>query len=272
MSADHSASFYTRRAPGLYASEHATTGPWDPGLQHGGPPAALLGHTLQQLGGPPGSRLARISFDFHGPVPVTELSVEAEVLRTGSRIQLSTAALRSETRVVMRATGWHLLAESGRSPAVAPAFVVPDLPGQETIARFPGTDRFPYGDAVEWRFADGSFDQLGPATVWTRCRIPLLEGNSLTGLERTLITVDAANGISAELPFTEWAFVPVDLTVVMERHTHSEWVGMCSKTTLNPDGIGITETVLFDEQGAFGRALQTLFVAPRQGGATGFRT
>ena len=90
-----------------------------------------------------------------------------------------------------------------------------------------------------------------------------MAGNPLTGLERTLIAVDAANGISAELPFTEWTFVPVDLTVVMTRHPGSEWVGMSSKTTLDPDGIGITETVLFDDQGAFGRALQTLFVAPR---------
>ena len=263
MDLSDAASFYTRRAPGVYDSRPATTGPWDPKLQHGGPPAALLGHALQQLGGPAGSRLARITFDFYGPVPVAGLSVETEVLRTGSRIQLSTAALRSGTRVVMRATGWHLLAETGRSPAVTPAFTVPALPARETIAQFPGADRFPYGDALEWRFAEGSFEQLGPGTVWTRCRIPLVQGNALTGLERTLIAVDAANGISAELPFAQWTFVPVDLTVVMERHADSEWVGMSSKTTLNPDGIGITETILFDGQGAFGRALQTLFVAPR---------
>ena len=256
-------SFYTRRAPGVYDSNRATTGPWDPHLQHGGPPAALLGNTLQQQGGPPGSRLARITFDFYGPVPVSEVSVKSEVLRSGSRIQLSTATLRAGARIVMGATAWHLLAEAGRSPEVAPTFVVPALPAQETLAQFPGAERFPYGDAVEWRFAEGGFDQLGPGTVWTRCRIPLVQGEALTGLERTLIAVDAANGISAELPFAKWTFVPVDLTVVMARHAGSEWVGMSTKTTLNPDGIGITETVLFDEQGAFGRALQTLFVTPR---------
>jgi len=256
-------SFYTRRAPGVYDANLATTGPWDPGLQHGGPPAALLGHILQQLGGPPGSRLARITFDFHGPVPVSEVSVESEVLRGGSRIQLSTATLRAGARMVMRATGWHLLAETGRSPEVTPAFSVPALPDHETIAQFPGADRFPYGDAVEWRLVEGGFDRLGPGTVWTRCRIPLVQGDPLTGLERTLIAVDSANGISAELPFAEWTFVPVDLSVVMVRHPDSEWVGMSAKTTLNPDGIGITDTILFDDQGVFGRALQTLYVTPR---------
>ena len=38
---------------------------------------------------------------------------------------------------------------------------------------------------------------------------------------------------------------------------------MSSRTTLGADGIGTTDTVLFDEDGAYGRALQTLYVAPR---------
>ena len=263
LPAADAASFYTPRAPGVYESNRATTGPWDPGLQHGGPPAALLGHMLEQQGGPPGSRLARITFDFHGPVPVSEVSVASEVLRAGSRIQLSSATLRAGVRTCMRATAWHLLADAGRSPEVTTAFTVPGLPALESIAQFPGADRFPYGDAVEWRFTAGGFDQLGPGTVWTRCRIPLVQGTALTGLERTLIAVDAANGISAVLPFTEWTFVPVDLTVVMVRHADGEWVGMSARTTLNPDGIGLTETLLFDTRGVFGRALQTLFVTPR---------
>src|SRR5262249_50298119 len=36
------ASFYEPLAPDAYRSTAATVGPWDAGLQHGGPPAALL--------------------------------------------------------------------------------------------------------------------------------------------------------------------------------------------------------------------------------------
>ena len=42
-----------------------------------------------------------------------------------------------------------------------------------------------------------------------RCRMPLVRGSILTGLQRLLVMVDAANGISAELPFVSWTFVPV---------------------------------------------------------------
>jgi hypothetical protein len=68
---------------------------------------------------------------------------------------------------------------------------------------FPGVGPFPYADALEWRFVTGSFEELGPATVWTRCRIPVLRGVALTGLQRVLVMVDAANGISASLLATE---------------------------------------------------------------------
>ena len=43
----------------------------------------------------------------------------------------------------------------------------------------------------------------------------------------------------------------------------ADWVGMASRTVLGTDGIGMTDTQLFDAQGAIGRALQTLYVAPR---------
>ena len=90
-----------------------------------------------------------------------------------------------------------------------------------------------------------------------------MRGSALSGLERVLIMVDAANGISAVLPMAAWTFVPVDLTVVLERLPDADWVGMAARTVLGTDGIGMTETQLFDAQGALGRALQTLYVAPR---------
>ena len=84
--------------------------------------------------------------------------------------------MRAGGRVVLRATAFHVLAEAGRSPAVPSSFAVPGLPSKEVEARFPGMERFPYGDALEWRFVIGGFGELGPATVWTRSRIPLVQG------------------------------------------------------------------------------------------------
>jgi hypothetical protein len=163
----------------------------------------------------------------------------------------------------MRATAWHVRVEPGRSPAVPPPFVPPELPQVESEARFPQMGRFPYGDALEWRFVRGGYDRSGPATVWTRCRIPLVRGEALTGLDRVLIAVDSANGVSAELPFAEWTFVPIDLMVVLTREPGQEWVGMDARTIIGSDGVGATDTLLFDADGGIGRAVQTLYVARR---------
>jgi hypothetical protein len=254
--------FYIDKGSGVYQATAATTGPWDAGLQHGGPPVALLARSLEEQGAS-GLRIARISVDFFSPVPVSEVSISTEVLRGGSRIQISSATMRAGERMVLRATAFHVLAEPGRSPAVPSAFAVPALPSTEVEARFPGMERFPYGDALEWRFVTGGFGELGQATVWTRSRIPLVQGSALTGLQRVLIMADAANGISAVLPLDAWTFVPVDLLVTAQRWPVVEWVGMASQTILGTDGIGMTDTILFDEHGAFGRSLQTLYVAPR---------
>ena len=255
--------FYDPQTADVFQANTATVGPWDPALQHGGPPAALLGRALEARGGPSGARIARIAFDYFGPIPVSTVTVHTELLRAGTRIQLSGATMQAGGRVVLRASAWHLLAETGRSPAVPSSFVVPALPPVDAEARFPGLERFPYGAALEWRFVRGGYGELGPATVWTRCRIPLVRGSSLTGLQRVLIMVDSANGVSAVLPLAAWTFVPIDLIVTAQRLPEAEWVGMSAQTTLGTDGIGVTETILFDAEGAFGRALQTLYVAPR---------
>jgi acyl-CoA thioesterase len=55
----------------------------------------------------------------------------------------------------------------------------------------------------------------------------------------------------------------VDQTVVLHRHPEGEWVGMAARTTLGPDGIGLTHTRVFDQRGVIGRSLHTLFVARR---------
>jgi hypothetical protein len=93
-----------------------------------------------------------------------------------------------------RATAWHVVAEPGCCPGAGPAFAVPPLPEHESIAQFPGAERFPYGDAMEWRFADRAVDQLGPATARTRCHIPPLRDAPLTRRRRIQIFRTPGNG------------------------------------------------------------------------------
>ena len=68
------------------------------------------------------------------------------------------------------------------------------------------------------------------------------------------------------VPIVGWTArggMPVDLTLVLHRHPRGEWVGMNARTLIEPDGVGMSFTRLFDQEGYFGRSLHTLYVTPR---------
>jgi hypothetical protein len=257
------AAFYEPLSADRFASTSATVGPWDARLSHGSPPATLLLHAIERAHPRPDARVGRIAFDFFGPVPAAELTVATEMVRPGARIELARGRLSAGSKVAMEASAWRIAAHPGRVDAVLDARRPPPLPGPQPQKPFVELPFFGYGQAIEWRFVEGSFRELGPATVYSRPLLPLLEGEPLSALERLMLMVDSANGISAALDPLRFMFVPVELTVSVRRPPRTEWVGMRAETLIEDDGIGQTRAELFDEEGYVGAATQTLFVAPR---------
>ena len=257
------AAFYERLDDGLFRATPATIGPWSPELQHAGPPAALLAHALERLDPRPGARIARISVGDPRTGPGGD---DAGVGHGGAPRQARPAPLgtrRGERPGGDAGAGLAALGRAGTEPGGRPPRAGAPAPAAAAPAVLPGLPTFPYGEALEWRFTEGHFAEPGPATVWTRCRIPLVAGEPLTGLTRLVTMVDSANGISWELPLGRFTFVPVDLNVVLRRSPEGEWVGMSATTTVEEDGLGMVQTRLFDAGGTLGASLHTLFVAPR---------
>jgi hypothetical protein len=120
-----------------------------------------------------------------------------------------------------------------------------------------------YHAAMENRFVRGAFRELGPATVWMRMRHPLVEGEEPSPLQRLLTAADSGNGVSATLDLSRFIFINVDLTVHLHRQPVGEWVCLDAITLPQPNGVGVADTVLHDERGPIGRALQTLLVRER---------
>lgn len=251
-------------ADGAFTATTATVGPWSPKLQHAGPPIALVARALERLpGAPEGARIARITVEILGPVPVDGvLALEAEIVRPGHKIAMLEATLRAGDKVLLRARAWRLTAAAGRSPEIDRESA-PPLPAASANQGFHGVPNFGYADALEWRFVSGKFHETGPAVLYTRPRLPLVPGEVMTPLQRVLVMLDAANGVSAELDPRTWTFVPVDLTCVLFGAPTSEWVGMDARTTIGGDGLGLARTTIFDEQRVIGRSLHTLWVEPR---------
>src|SRR5919107_5168117 len=96
--------FFDVRGPDRFQATELTRGPWDPGLQHAGPPAALLGRAIERHGDRSGLRVARITFEIARPLPIAELTVATRTLRGGRSVELVEASLRSGDTELMRAT------------------------------------------------------------------------------------------------------------------------------------------------------------------------
>jgi hypothetical protein len=84
-----------------------------------------------------------------------------------------------------------------------------------------------------------------------------------TPLQRLAAAADFGAGLSSVLPREHFVFINVDLTIYVERGPVGEWMGLSSETRISRDGIGLTESVLFDSRGRVGRATQALLIAPR---------
>ena len=249
-----------------------TRGPWDPGAQHAGPPAALLGRAIERIGADgddpdaPPTRIGRVTYEILRSVPIAPLTVSTRVLRPGRRVELVEASVGDGDGEVMRATAWRLRPTAVELPAGLPRGESP--PGPETGAEgdfFPTGQEIGYHTAMEYRFVAGAFLEPGPATVWMRMRYPLIAGEQPSPLQRVLIAADSGNGVSATLDWRRFLFINVDLTVQLHRLPAGEWVCLDAITIPEPTGVGLADTALHDERGPIGRATQTLLVAERDG-------
>jgi len=247
---------------GRFVATEVGRGPWDPGALHGGAPAALLMRAFEQLPAVDGLVLARVTYEFMRPVPVGALEVHAEVVRPGRRVQLLEGSLVAEGVEVVRARALRIQAadpDAARADDTPPP-VGPEHGGPRQL-RPPHRPMFA-PDAIELRFVAGEFGG-GPATAWFRLITPIVEGEEPSPLQRLAAAGDFGNGISAPLSWDDYLFINPDLTLYIEREPVGEWICLDAQTRIAAGGVGMAESVLYDQRGRVGRATQALPVAPR---------
>lgn len=248
---------------GRFVSTDLTRGPWDPGAQHGGPPAALLGRTVEHHDDRQDLQVARITFEILRPVPIAPLEVRTDAVRQGRSVQVVAATMTAHGVEVMRATALRIRKADLPLEGIVHAEAPPG-PEQGTRGEFFATGQSTgYHTAMETSFLEGGFLDLGPAKVWMRMRCSLLAGEEPSPLVRVLVAADSGNGASATLDYGRFLFINPDLTVALHRLPVGEWVCLDARTTIEAHGLGLAESMIFDRQGPIGRGMQSLFVAER---------
>jgi Thioesterase-like superfamily len=243
-----------------------TRGPWRPEHQHGGPPAALMARAIEGALEADSFQLARFTIDFLRPVPIAALlTVRVERVRDGRRARGYAAVLWAGEEAVARATALALRTERAVSAPEPEHERLLPLPDEAEPFRFPFfRATIGYHTAVESRLARGTIG-AGRAAAWMRQRVPLVRGETPSPAQRLLVMADSGSGVGAVLDQVRVVpFINADLNVSLHRLPDGEWIGLDSVTTLEPHGVGLTRTGLYDVHGAVGEGLQAL-VAGRMG-------
>ncbi|MEZ5117639.1 MAG: thioesterase family protein [Candidatus Nanopelagicales bacterium] len=262
---------------GVYRSTGHTRGPWDTRHQHAGPPTALLGRAVERLGHAPSpGLLARATVEVLAPIPVADLRVEAHVLREGAKVALCEAQLYAVARAdhsphaddpdpgvpVARMLAWRL--RTTRDPLGVPDTPVAAPPDGDGV-ELPRPENWGggYVDAVEWRWVDGEFERPGPATVWTRLRVGVVDGEEPTPVQRVLAVADSGSGVSAVADPGSLYFVNTEVSVHLHREPVGDAIWMSAESVLDPHGVGMARSTLGDRHGGVGGGAQTLFLDRR---------
>lgn len=250
-------SYYQDLGAGGFRSTIHAQGAWNEHEQHMAPAAGLLAHALELHAPRPELRMARISYEILGLIHGGDCQIVVSTLRPGRTIELVQAELSANGRTAIRATAWRMLTSD--TSAVA-AVEDPAMPAPADCEPFDVTSIWPGGfiASLEIRVAEGH--RPGAGKVWLRTSHPLTDRGDASDVARLVGLVDTANGIASRVPpgKDSYAFPNVDLQIHMHRQPAGEWLGLDNRVSFGSDGIGLTSTILHDEQGPFGRAEQIL--------------
>jgi hypothetical protein len=206
--------------------------------------------------------LARVWVELLRPVPLAPLGLVTEVVRPGRRVQLVTASLMHDEQEVARARGLKIRRADIEIPFDQTEPEIPPPQEGRPATFFEGPGAFA-SEAMEIMMIEGDFSEPGPGKAWLRLRVPLVEGEETTGVERVAAAADFGNGISNLAgEIRNWLFINPDLTIHLARPPVGEWISLDSRTQLHTTGTGVTTSVLGDEAGLLGVAAQSLLVEP----------
>lgn len=241
-------------------------GPWDPAACHAGPPTGMLVRASERL--VPHQRFVRITVDLTRPVPQAGFRIIGEVVRAGRTVSTTQLTIVDASgRAVLSARALHMSPQPERELPTTPIdtpLLADAEPGLFPVQRAAHDLPF-FLHAVEMRYPPGHDHRPGPTTGWMRT-VPLLSAadaeqhGGVSGFARLCPLADCGNAISRNADAGDLAFMNTDLTVVVHREPVGDWFGTQSVSRWESDGVGVSDSLLFDERGAVGRAIQSLVI------------
>lgn len=254
-------SFFVRDGDSMQATG-LTRGPWSNDQQHGGPPCALLARAAERFGDDADRFfLSRLTIDYLKPIPLAALDVAVAPLKLGGKAQRLELKLLHQGTELLRGVALRLRRGSGGavSPRPPPLDPPDGLPAFD-IPFF--RHEVGYHRGIEGRYLRGRWGDPS-VTVWARVLAPLVAGEPTSALQRAVLLADAESGLCPPLDIARFTFVNPDLNLHFNREPEGEWIALETVSTTSALGVGLSQSVLHDRLGPFGRASQALLVERR---------
>lgn len=238
-------------------TEHAG-GAWRDDELHLAPVAGLVIHHLErwrEANVDPSLTYSRFTFEVLGQIGRQEIALSTEVVRPGRTIELVEATAVIGDRVTIRARGW-LLQRSDTADVAANEFAAMPAPHEcddaSSLLDWPGG----FIRSISALQAPGRGP--GRAKAWLSSEYDLVAGEPAHPLAEYSKLLDAANGIAVRQEPNEWMFPNVDLTLHFFAMPTGRKVGLDTRVAFGAEGVGVTSSVMHDENGPVGTIHQSL--------------
>lgn len=247
----------------VYIGLDPTRGPWSPDHCHAGPVAGAMARSVEIFAGAE-KLLTRLTMDLIRPIPLAGFRVDVEMRREGRKVSTAAATLSDlDGKACIHATAVLIAPAEEQvlpTPAVTPLKIADAVPGkfpiQETLH-----DRPAFGHFIEVQFPHGENAEPGPTKMWMK-NVPLIEGETPSSFQRICPLADCGNAVSRNADLRDIGFVNPDLTIVAHRQTAADWFLTDTISHWRPNGIGLAEAQISDEDGPIASALQSVILTP----------
>jgi hypothetical protein len=233
--------------------------PWRPNAVNGMALAGVMAHAAEAAPAPGPMLPVRINIDILRPVPFAPFTTQVEMIRPGKKMQVFDVLLVSGGETYVRARVVRARETEGLAAAAPIAYPLPEAV-VDAPRHFAPKD--PMGELIETRMVAQATAYPSTGALWTRFA-DLAPGIASTGVVHTAMVSDFGGGVSRVADITKYTFANLDISIHLARRPVGEWQLVECTSLVQGAGVGLSNMVLADRLGQFGRAHQTLFIEKR---------
>jgi len=259
---------FERRGEEFVPSSYACS-PWSEEQQHGAVMLGLIARAVELHPSEHPMQVARLSVDLMRAAPMAPVEVRCRAIRTGRWVETLEAGIFCGGEAYVHASAMRFRAQHLDTRALRPASAQRAQRDASEEWSLPRGIRF-FARCVQMNPGRGARGGM----VWFRLRVPLVAGETASGVQRAAALCDFTYGTPMMIrarseasydPEPGFTAINPDTSVNLLRPPTGEWVGLESQLEFGDAGAAVAHATLWDDDGIVGSVSQTVLLRPISG-------